>query len=173
MDLNNKKIIATIDNEIIEMTLSKNRHLFNTVCFEKDHAVETLKLSHNHCLLRINNQIREFHYSEKAGAFTIIAGNKQGSASIEDHFIYSQRQKNEGTIGDKHAKNLLSPMPGLIIEIMVSAGDSVKKGDQLMILEAMKMENIIKAPGDACIKKIHVQKNQSVEKDQLIIEFND
>ncbi|KAA3659823.1 MAG: acetyl-CoA carboxylase biotin carboxyl carrier protein subunit [Calditrichaeota bacterium] len=62
-------------------------------------------------------------------------------------------------------------MPGLIVDVLHSVGDMVKKGENMIILEAMKMENIIKAPHDARIKSIHINKNQSVDKDQILLEF--
>jgi len=62
-------------------------------------------------------------------------------------------------------------MPGLIIDLKIKAGDTVKSGDQLLILEAMKMENIIKSPGDGIVKFIKVKKGDSVEKGQVLLEF--
>ena len=62
-------------------------------------------------------------------------------------------------------------MPGLIIEIIAKEGQEIKEGDQLFILSAMKMENIILAPGDGVIKEIKAKTNDAVEKGQLIIEM--
>ncbi|HLP21864.1 MAG TPA: biotin/lipoyl-containing protein [Chitinophagales bacterium] len=64
-----------------------------------------------------------------------------------------------------------APMPGLIINISVNAGDEVKKGDTLLILEAMKMENVIKSPRDGKIKKVNVSLRNAVEKNQVMLEF--
>jgi biotin carboxyl carrier protein len=66
---------------------------------------------------------------------------------------------------------LKAPMPGLVIEYFVKEGDEVQAGDKLMILEAMKMENVIKATGEGKIKKLVVTKGNTVEKNQLLIEF--
>ena len=54
---------------------------------------------------------------------------------------------------------------------MVKPGDSVKKGEGLIVLEAMKMENIIRAPADCFIKSIEVEKSASVDKNQVLIKF--
>ena len=64
-----------------------------------------------------------------------------------------------------------APMPGLVLEVFVSPGDEVGEGDQLLILEAMKMENVIKSPGAGQIKKVEVGKGESVEKGAVLIEF--
>ena len=66
---------------------------------------------------------------------------------------------------------LKSPMPGLVIDWFVKEGDEVKEGDKLLILEAMKMENIIKSSGEGIIKKITASKGDAVEKNQVLIEF--
>lgn len=68
-------------------------------------------------------------------------------------------------------RDLKAPMPGLVIEIRVNAGDTVKKGDPIIVLEAMKMENVLKASGEGIVKSIEVQKSQSVEKGQVLIIF--
>ena len=62
-------------------------------------------------------------------------------------------------------------MPGLVLEIMVKAGDEVKKGDALLILEAMKMENVLKATGDGTVKSVSVSKGAPVDKGTILIEM--
>lgn len=65
---------------------------------------------------------------------------------------------------------LLSPIQGTVLKINVSEGSSVKKGDVLLVIEAMKLENDIVAPKDGVIKGIKVSKGQNVNsKDQLLI----
>lgn len=64
-----------------------------------------------------------------------------------------------------------APMPGLIIDLKIKSGDSVNEGDQLLILEAMKMENVIKSPGKGTVKTVKIKKGDSVEKGQVLIEF--
>ena len=63
-----------------------------------------------------------------------------------------------------------SPLPGVILDIKVKVGDAVKKGDTIMVLEAMKMENNIQATGDGTIAKVSVEKGASVlEGTELIV----
>ncbi|PHK07691.1 acetyl-COA carboxylase, partial [Nostoc linckia z13] len=63
------------------------------------------------------------------------------------------------------------PIPGLILEISVSVGQEVKENDNLLILEAMKMENTFVSPRAGVIKSIAVNKGDAVDKGQLLIEF--
>jgi biotin carboxyl carrier protein len=62
-------------------------------------------------------------------------------------------------------------MPGLVIKLLAEPGTKVQKGDPLLILEAMKMENVIKAIGDATVKSVGVTQGEAVEKGHLLIEF--
>lgn len=68
-------------------------------------------------------------------------------------------------------KELKAPMPGLVLKVLVKEGDTVKKNDPLLILEAMKMENVIKCTADAVVKKVHAQERSAVEKGQLLLSF--
>lgn len=71
----------------------------------------------------------------------------------------------------KVVNEIKAPMPGLILEISVSVGQEVNEGDNLLILEAMKMENSFDSPRSGVIKSIAVTKGQAVDKGQLLIEF--
>ena len=64
-----------------------------------------------------------------------------------------------------------APMPGLVLKIIAQAGTSVSKGDALLVLEAMKMENVIKSPTDGTIASIEVQQGKTVEKNQVMVRF--
>ena len=68
-------------------------------------------------------------------------------------------------------KEIKAPMPGLVLKLLVKEGDTVKKNDPVLTLEAMKMENVIKSPGDATVSKIHAQEKTAVEKGQLLVSF--
>ena len=69
------------------------------------------------------------------------------------------------------SKFLLSPMPGLVREVAVHEGQKVRAGERLGIIEAMKMENILKAEKDAVVKRVVAQPGESLAVDQVIIEF--
>ena len=64
-----------------------------------------------------------------------------------------------------------APMPGLVLKVMVTEGQSIKKGDPVLILEAMKMENVFKAASDATVKAIKIAEGQAVEKGEILIEL--
>jgi biotin carboxyl carrier protein len=66
---------------------------------------------------------------------------------------------------------IVSVIPGTIFKVFVSEGDKVEEGDKLLILEAMKMKNIITIPYSGIIKKIHVSEGQSIPKNHLMAEL--
>jgi biotin carboxyl carrier protein len=69
------------------------------------------------------------------------------------------------------AAPLKAPMPGMILKVLVEPGQLVNKGDALLILEAMKMENVLKATGTATIKSIKAEEKTAVEKGAILIEM--
>lgn len=70
------------------------------------------------------------------------------------------------------AESVTSPMPGTIVKINVKSGDSVKKGDVFLVLEAMKMENDITAPADCTIASVNVNQGATVSTGDVLITYN-
>ncbi len=68
-------------------------------------------------------------------------------------------------------KKLLCPMPGLVVSIAVSEGQEVKAGETLAVVEAMKMQNVLRAERDGTVKKIHASAGATLAVDALILEF--
>ena len=64
-----------------------------------------------------------------------------------------------------------APMPGMVLKVLVEEGAEVKKGENLFVLEAMKMENIIKSPADVTVKTIKIKPGDKVEKVQILMVF--
>ncbi|MCE3226923.1 MAG: acetyl-CoA carboxylase biotin carboxyl carrier protein subunit [Bacteroidetes bacterium] len=74
-------------------------------------------------------------------------------------------------LATKKVSDIKAPMPGMVLNVLVGEGTAVKKGDALIILEAMKMENILKSPADGIVKKVIATKGNAVEKNQVLIQF--
>mmetsp|Transcript_34469 Transcript_34469/g.33664 ORF Transcript_34469/g.33664 Transcript_34469/m.33664 type:complete len:80 (+) Transcript_34469:279-518(+) len=70
-----------------------------------------------------------------------------------------------------YAKSIISPMPGAIVSVSVEVGQTVSDGQELLIIEAMKMQNLIKSEIEGKIKSVNIKPGQSVAVDELLIEF--
>lgn len=99
-----------------------------------------------------------------------INGQKQ-EVQLKDRYDLLLEKLGMADLASQKINQVKAPMPGLIFDIKVSEGSEVKKGDPIMVLEAMKMENILKSPGDGVVKTITVKKGDSVEKNQVLIHF--
>ncbi|MDX5338601.1 MAG: acetyl-CoA carboxylase biotin carboxyl carrier protein subunit [Cyclobacteriaceae bacterium] len=101
----------------------------------------------------------------------IRLGHQVATLTLKDRFDLLLEKMGMSAAGSGAVKDIKAPMPGLILDLKVKPGDEVKKGEVVLILEAMKMENIIKAPGDGVVKDVKVSLKQSVEKNQVLIQF--
>jgi biotin carboxyl carrier protein len=103
--------------------------------------------------------------------FQFKINNNIHTVEVKDKFDLLLEKMGMANGAAAKINNIKAPMPGLVIDLKVKAGDTVKAGDPLLILEAMKMENILKSPGDGIIKNLKAKKGDSVEKGQVLIEF--
>jgi len=69
----------------------------------------------------------------------------------------------------RKVNDIKAPMPGLVLKVLVAPGQAIRKGDPVLILEAMKMENVFKSASDAIVKEIKVAERTAVEKGEVLI----
>ena len=91
--------------------------------------------------------------------------------TARDQFDALLEQMGLSNLNSAKISELKAPMPGLVLKLFVQEGSEVKKGESLFILEAMKMENIIKAPADAVVKAVKISAQDKVEKGQVLLQF--
>jgi len=109
--------------------------------------------------------------SSQNGSIQIGIGGQSYSARVEDE---RQRLLKQLTRSEAKGEGLVSvkaPMPGLVVRIAVEEGISVKKGEGVMVIEAMKMENEIKAPISGIVKSIGVRQGDAIDKNALLFEI--
>lgn len=134
-------------------TLLTSENTYHILQDNKSFRAEVLDSDFNRkkYTVRINSSIYDVAISDKLDLLIKEMGFSVGSA--------------------KDVDSIEAPMPGLILEINVRVGQAVNKEDPLLILEAMKMENVISSPRAGIIKSVGVNKGDAVEKKQLLIEF--
>ncbi|MBC7919521.1 MAG: biotin/lipoyl-binding protein [Ferruginibacter sp.] len=103
--------------------------------------------------------------------FTFRINHRSYQVQVQDQFDLLLERMGFNQANAIRVGLVKAPMPGLILDIRVMPGDEVRKGDPIVILEAMKMENIIKSPGNGQVKVVKVQKGDNVEKNQVLLEF--
>jgi pyruvate carboxylase subunit B len=92
-------------------------------------------------------------------------------AQVVDERTRMIREMTGATGGPAGPSPIVAPMPGLVVRVEVSEGDSVTAGQGIVIVEAMKMENELVTEADAVVTRVHVTEGQAVEKDQLLVEL--
>ena len=111
------------------------------------------------------------HADYKLKRFSIKVNNNIYDLNLQTELDILLDKMGMSSVSDEKMDNVKAPMPGLVLDILVEAGQTINKGDNLLVLEAMKMENIIKASGTGVVKNIKVNKKDAVEKNQLLIEM--
>ena len=117
-----------------------------------------------------NAELIDFDKEQKT--CSVKVGNTIYSMQITDQFDELLHQLGMDNLNTATISEIKAPMPGLVLRILASEGEEVQKGGNLLVLEAMKMENIIKAPADVIIKAVKVNPGDKVEKNQVMMIFS-
>ncbi|MFC0604993.1 acetyl-CoA carboxylase biotin carboxyl carrier protein subunit [Winogradskyella pulchriflava] len=117
----------------------------------------------------IKSTILDSDFNSKV--YTVKVNNNTYKVNIHDALDQQIEALGFEIGASKAVSDIKAPMPGLILEITINEGAEVKEGDALLILEAMKMENVLTSPRDGIIKSIKVNKGETVDKNALLIEF--
>jgi len=107
--------------------------------------------------------------NEENGEYQVLLSGHLFNVRVEDERARRLAQTSRGFVPPSGEIQIKAPMPGLIVAVPVSEGQAVKKGDVLVVLESMKMENELKAPRDGTVAAVRVQPGQSVEQNQTLI----
>ena len=119
---------------------------------------------------RADGEIIVRHGDPIAQMFAVVDG--ETTWVFHDGVVYEVTEPAAARRRTRHAHgSLTAPMPATVIEIKVAAGDAVSRGDILIVLEAMKMELPVRAPGDGRVKAVHCHPGQLVQPDTSLIEL--
>jgi len=110
--------------------------------------------------------------SLEGGKASISINNELTSIEISDHIDQLLEELGMTSTPINQVKEIKAPMPGSILNVMIEENQEVQVGDPILVLEAMKMENIIKSPGDGRVSKIYVSEKENVEKNQVLVTFD-
>jgi biotin carboxyl carrier protein len=118
--------------------------------------------------LLIDNASHEALVESTDGELQVLLRGRLYAARVEDERASRLSRSGGGLHAGSGEVTIRSPMPGLIVAVAVSEGQAVKKGQTVVVLESMKMENELKAPRDGTIASIKVSPRQNVEQGQSL-----
>ena len=125
------------------------------------HIINNLK-SYNAEVISFDKETKAAQIKVNGNIYTVAA---------QDQFDILLDQLGLSSLNAAKVSEIKAPMPGLVLKVFVTEGSEVKKGDNLFILEAMKMENIIKSPADVTVKTVKIKPGDKVEKGQVLLLF--
>jgi len=120
----------------------------------------------------IDGRSFDVHFEDSDDGLAVTYAGHRYECQVIDKRL-AELRKRAGDVGPVGGKTVIkSPMPGLIVKVLAEVGQDVKKGERLLILEAMKMENDVKAPRDGTLTKLNVGQGDAVEggKELAVIE---
>lgn len=117
-----------------------------------------------------NAELVSLNAAEKTAEIKV--NNNVYTVSAKDQFDVLLDQMGLSNLSSAKVSEIKAPMPGLVLKVFVTEGVEIKKGDNLFVLEAMKMENIIKAPADVTVKTVKIKPGDKVEKGQVLLQFS-
>lgn len=161
---------ATVGNKTVQIDLEKDKVILDGKEIDYN-SVETIKDSF-HILSNNRSFTAEIVSVDRVKKeVEVKVNNATYKVTLKDQMDALLEQLGMDAIADSKTEDLTAPMPGLILEIAVDKGQEVEKGEKLVILEAMKMENVIKASGSGVVSDIKVKVGDSVENGQTMITF--
>lgn len=154
-----------------ELSSELNQLLINGIPFQGDILkVNSRSFNVLYNYRSFNVELIEFDKEQKT--CSVKVGSNIYSMQMTDQFDELLHQLGMDNFNTAKVSEIKAPMPGLVLRILASEGEEVKKGGNLFVLEAMKMENIIKAPADVIIKSVKVNQGDKVEKNQVMMIFS-
>lgn len=160
-------VIVRIGKSKKTITINNNSKI---IIDKKDYSYELIHLQNSTYLLKIKDQFFKINYLGKNdGKYVLSIDGQKYITSAKSPL----KEKAEELVAKRNFNNtsklLKAPMPGMVLEIKVIVGEKVNKGDTLLVLEAMKMENSIKSSFNGIIKEIYIGKNSPVEKNAKLL----
>ncbi len=162
---------AIINNKSMKIDLSKDQLNIDGT----SHILDILSLNNGKNLHLLYNQhsyfIEILSFNKETKSYLLGFNGQTFEVGIKNRFDQLLHSMGLDTLKSHKVNEVKAPMPGLVLSIKTAVGNDVKKGDAILILEAMKMENIIKSPTDGIVKSINIVEKQAVDKNQILITF--
>ena len=161
---------TTLNDETFEISINPDQQTARLN--GETHSYELIKQEHGRFLLRIGTRLFKIDNVSTEGQDVEFTFNGEwSSATVKNEQELLLEKLGFETVAEKSIGVLNAPMPGKILDLLKDEGAEVEMGEPVAILEAMKMENELKAPCDGTIDEISVSVGDSVEKNQPLLEI--
>lgn len=146
--------------------IEQNRIRINEI----DKSFELHTITKNKYLLKVDDRFYDIALiSNNKNNFDLVVNNSQLNIEVLTTLQEKALQLIENAASSSHHQTeIKSPMPGMVLKVYKKSGDKIHRGEAIMVLEAMKMENEIKAPRDGIIAEIKVEQGKPVEKNVIL-----
>lgn len=162
------KMIAVVHEKQVQVEITKNNGLYRLTCNGKSFNVDAIRANHNTLSLLVGGKSYEVTIENQRSRYTVYFVN-----DTIDLELFDIRKFKASAITKKNvrggAHEILAPMPGKIIKVAVSQNGKVQEGDPLLIMEAMKMQNELKAPASGTVRKVYVKEGEAVSSQQVLM----
>ncbi|MGB9852966.1 MAG: biotin/lipoyl-containing protein [Candidatus Kapaibacteriota bacterium] len=122
---------------------------------------------------KVNDKIVtvEVKASENGIVKIIMDGFTFETEVLDERILLLQSISQKGQSTHRGNVKIKAPMPGLVVKVLATEGDTIDKGTKVVIIEAMKMENVLASPAAGIVQKVYVNEGQTVEKDAILVEI--
>jgi len=161
------KYITTIGNKEFLVEILDEHHVsINGKTYEVDFDSVSGQPVYS---LIADGKSHEAYVRESDDEWQVLLRGRLFPVKVEDEREKRLRAAAGGGVAETGEFHLKAPMPGLVVAVPVTEGQEVKKGDVLLILESMKMQNELKSPRDGTVNRIKVKTGESVEQKQALL----
>jgi biotin carboxyl carrier protein len=158
-----RRATVTIDEREVEVSLSTDGNQLLVATDGAGTPATVRKLGPHRWMVRLGQRWLEVFGQVRGGEGHIVVGGRQYSVSIVDERARQLASLTRAAGGLTSKLDVKAPMPGLIVAIPVEVGQVVKRGERLVVLQAMKMENELTSPRDGRVAAVHAEEAQTVE----------
>ena len=164
------KMKATVNNNVFDVEKSDNGLTYMVNNKLNDADIQPLGNNAFHILWHNKGYRAEVMTIDRIDKMVTMKINGQlYEVKLSDRFDVLLHEMGLDKLATKKVLDIKAPMPGLVVKVLIEKGVQVNEGDSLLILEAMKMENVIKASCTATVTSVNILPGQKVEKGELLI----
>lgn len=154
------------------LEIEKQKDVWSIGGMPFDGDIVKIRDNHYHAIWNGRSFSIEVVEADVAGkSFQLMINGQLYRTMVKDQIDMMLEGLGMNSSAARKLNHVKAPMPGLIQSVSVEEGSEVNKGDNLLVLVAMKMENVLKSPGSGVVKSLKVTPGQTVEKNQVLLEF--